>query len=157
MADKNPNAVALGRLGGRRGGPARAKSLTSDERSRIARQAAGQRWCFASDESLLGMAGQGKQVPVPKWIHSAFLRDRPTLLRLPKDLDYVVVQVLKNGTPKQKAWLVERVGREVVVQCVRRARGSMFKTSAEVLEWVSRSTAWRWAKQHAKSKSEKIS
>ena len=94
---------------------------------------------------------------MPKWIHSVFLRDRPTLLRLPKDLDYVVVQVLKNGTPKQKAWLVERVGREMVVQCVRRARGSMFKTSAEVLEWVSRSTAWRWAKQHAKSKSEKIS
>lgn len=41
---KNPAAVALGKLGGKKGGPARAKSLTKAERSRIARKAAEARW-----------------------------------------------------------------------------------------------------------------
>jgi len=43
-AGKNPAAVALGRLGGKKGGPARAKRLTADERSEIARIAALARW-----------------------------------------------------------------------------------------------------------------
>lgn len=41
---KNPAAVALGRLGGKKGGPARAKKLTKKERSEIARRAAKARW-----------------------------------------------------------------------------------------------------------------
>jgi hypothetical protein len=41
---KNPNAVALGRLGGKRGGKARAQKLTPEERSAIARHAAAVRW-----------------------------------------------------------------------------------------------------------------
>ena len=41
---KNPAAVALGRLGGLKGGKARAKKLTPEERSRIARLAAHKRW-----------------------------------------------------------------------------------------------------------------
>ena len=36
---KNPAAVALGRLGGLKGGKARAKSLTKEQRSEIARKA----------------------------------------------------------------------------------------------------------------------
>ena len=42
--EKNPAAVALGRLGGLRGGPARAKSLTARRRREIARKAANARW-----------------------------------------------------------------------------------------------------------------
>ncbi len=42
--EKNPHAVALGRLGGKKGGPARAKKLTPEERSEIARNAALKRW-----------------------------------------------------------------------------------------------------------------
>ncbi|MBI4304458.1 MAG: hypothetical protein HY665_09015 [Chloroflexi bacterium] len=42
--EKNPAAVALGRLGGRRGGLARAKKLTRERRSEIARHAALVRW-----------------------------------------------------------------------------------------------------------------
>jgi hypothetical protein len=38
MAKKNPHAVALGRLGGKKGGPARAKKLSAEERVAIARQ-----------------------------------------------------------------------------------------------------------------------
>lgn len=41
---KNPAAVALGRLGGLKGGKARAKALSPDQRSEIARTAALARW-----------------------------------------------------------------------------------------------------------------
>ena len=41
---KNPAAVALGRLGGLKGGPARAKKLSKKRRSSIARHAAETRW-----------------------------------------------------------------------------------------------------------------
>jgi len=41
---KNPAAVALGRLGGLKGGPARAKKLSQKKRSDIARSAAQKRW-----------------------------------------------------------------------------------------------------------------
>ena len=41
---KNPAAVALGRLGGIKGGAARAKKLTAQERSEIAKKAAKARW-----------------------------------------------------------------------------------------------------------------
>jgi hypothetical protein len=41
---KNPAAVALGRLGGKKGGPARAKALSKERRQEIARNAAEARW-----------------------------------------------------------------------------------------------------------------
>lgn len=41
---KNPAAVLLGRLGGLRGGPARARKLTKRQRSDIAKKAAKVRW-----------------------------------------------------------------------------------------------------------------
>jgi len=41
---KNPAAVALGRLGGAKGGKARARKLTAERRSEIARAAAKARW-----------------------------------------------------------------------------------------------------------------
>jgi hypothetical protein len=41
---KNPHAAALGRLGGKKGGPARALKLSAERRSEIARRAAEARW-----------------------------------------------------------------------------------------------------------------
>lgn len=41
---KNPAAVALGRLGGKKGGKARAEKLTPEERKEIASKAARKRW-----------------------------------------------------------------------------------------------------------------
>ena len=41
---KNPAAVALGRLGGQKGGPARAAKLSAQERKKIAQKAARTRW-----------------------------------------------------------------------------------------------------------------
>jgi hypothetical protein len=44
---KNPNAVALGRLGGSKGGKIRAARLTPEQRSEIARKAVLARWAKA--------------------------------------------------------------------------------------------------------------
>lgn len=41
---KNPAAVALGRLGGQKGGKARAEKMTPEQRSETARKAAQARW-----------------------------------------------------------------------------------------------------------------
>jgi hypothetical protein len=41
---KNPAAVTLGRLGGLKGGKARAKALSPQKRSEIAKKAAKSRW-----------------------------------------------------------------------------------------------------------------
>lgn len=44
VKEKNPAAVALGRLGGLKGGAARAKSLSAKKRKEIAKNAAEKRW-----------------------------------------------------------------------------------------------------------------
>ena len=41
---KNPHAVALGKLGGLKGGPSRAAKMTPKKRSEIAARAAKARW-----------------------------------------------------------------------------------------------------------------
>ena len=41
---KNPAAVALGKLGGKKGGKARAEALTIEQRKAIAKKAAKARW-----------------------------------------------------------------------------------------------------------------
>ncbi|MCX7011394.1 MAG: hypothetical protein NTW86_02295 [Candidatus Sumerlaeota bacterium] len=42
--EKNPAAVALGRLGGLKGGKARAEKLSPDRRKAISQKAARERW-----------------------------------------------------------------------------------------------------------------
>lgn len=42
--EKNPHAQALGRLGGKKGGEARASKLTPEQRREIAQKAAAARW-----------------------------------------------------------------------------------------------------------------
>jgi hypothetical protein len=49
-SEKNPAAVELGRLGGKKGGRARAQKLTPEERAEIARKAAHARWAHRSEE-----------------------------------------------------------------------------------------------------------
>lgn len=43
-AEKNPAAVALGRLGGLKGGKAKADKLSPEQRAEIAKKAAKSRW-----------------------------------------------------------------------------------------------------------------
>ena len=47
---KDPLAVELGRRGGKKGGPARAKKLTPEQRQEIARKAARARWGKATEQ-----------------------------------------------------------------------------------------------------------
>ena len=47
---KNPLAVALGRMGGLKGGKARAASMTAKERSEGARKAAQARWSIGGSK-----------------------------------------------------------------------------------------------------------
>jgi hypothetical protein len=55
---KNPAAVALGRLGGLKGGDARAASMTPERRKEIAQRAAQQRWAKAKAVGVESTADQ---------------------------------------------------------------------------------------------------
>lgn len=48
---KNPHAVALGRLGGLKGGKARTAKLSAQERRELARKAVLARWAKAKNRS----------------------------------------------------------------------------------------------------------
>ena len=48
---KNPNAVALGKLGGSKGGKIRAAKLTPEQRREIARNAVLARWAKAKEKA----------------------------------------------------------------------------------------------------------
>jgi hypothetical protein len=74
---KNPAAVALGRAGGKRGGPARAAKLTAKQRSESARKAVQARWKKAkqsktptdtSDNALLALLKRLKATNNPREI-----------------------------------------------------------------------------------------
>jgi hypothetical protein len=71
---KNPAAVALGRRGGKKGGPARAAKLTPEQRSESARKAVQARWARAkvnaataktSDRTLLRLLERIKSTNNP--------------------------------------------------------------------------------------------
>ena len=48
---KNPHAQALGRMGGLKGGKARAEKLSAKQRKKSAKQAAKARWSRSSERS----------------------------------------------------------------------------------------------------------
>ena len=58
MPDKNPAAVALGRLGGLKGGYGRAASMTPERRKEIAQRAAKQRWANRKSIELVPTVDQ---------------------------------------------------------------------------------------------------
>ena len=87
-AKKNPAAVALGRKGGKKGGPARAAKLTAEQRSESARKAVQARWSKAAQSA-----------PVPdtsrKALHLCLKRikdakDENELRRLTEELQSIV-------------------------------------------------------------------
>jgi len=69
--EKDPNAVALGRKGGLKGGPARARKLTPIERSAMAKKAAKARWkkevhdCFSGHCKCLMVCVAGRVLVYP--------------------------------------------------------------------------------------------
>src|SRR5216684_3296333 len=81
---KNPAAVALGRKGGKKGGPARAAKLTPAQRSESARKAVQARWMKAKE---------GKDYIVVK---RAKMENTPTTTSTMDTSDNAVLALLKR-------------------------------------------------------------
>ncbi len=132
---KNPHAVALGRLGGLKGGAAgghaRAASLSSRRRRQIARAAARARWSRQLPEALRPL----------------FPGYKLEKLRLPEDFDLIVLHVLTRGGPEHTRWLVKRFGNETIRRWIMRHRGRGL-TLRQMAPWVSERTARRWQQQN---------
>ena len=62
---KDPAAVALGRKGGKKGGPARAAKLTPKQRSESARKAVQARWAKAKEGKDYIAVKRAKMEPTP--------------------------------------------------------------------------------------------
>jgi hypothetical protein len=127
---KNPHAVALGRLGGLKGGPvggrARARSLSARRRSEIARSAAAARWGS-----------------LPELLRPLFPGYEPENVRLPNDVDLVMLHVLTRGGYEHKRWLVRRFGDHGIRRWIIEKRGRGL-TVKQMSAWVSERTARRW-------------
>lgn len=126
---KNPHAVALGRLGGlrggRRGGLARAANLTASRRRQIARAAARARW------------------GVPATFASLFPGYAFEDIVLPEQIDLVMLHLLTRGGPEHRRWLVGRFGVRTIRSWIA-AREGRGLTLAQLRRWVSESTARNW-------------
>ena len=127
---KNPHAVALGRLGGekggRQGGLARAARLSPKRRQQIARRAATSRW-----------SGQ-----LPERLRPLFWDYHVEDLRLANDLDQVLLTVLAYGRPEHIEWAHRRIGDAGIKRWIAARRGRGL-TLAQMVPWVSRRTARR--------------
>ncbi|MGO9835195.1 MAG: hypothetical protein ACLP1X_13360 [Polyangiaceae bacterium] len=127
---KNPHAVALGRLGGRKGGPAggrgRAEALSAGRRVEIARGAALSRW--------------GR---LPDRLRPLFPGYDFEQLRLPDHLDLAMLHVLTRGGEEDRRWLVRRFGDRGIRQWILERHGRGL-TVRQMSPWVSERTARRW-------------
>ena len=79
---KNPAAVALGRKGGKKGGPARAAKLTPEQRSESARKAVQARWAKAKPMNSAVNAADYAILTLLKRIKAT---DNPTEIRYLSD------------------------------------------------------------------------
>ncbi|MBV9946183.1 MAG: hypothetical protein JOZ69_04985 [Myxococcales bacterium] len=129
---KNPHAVALGRLGGLKGGPAggraRARALSRHRRREIARRAAHCRWGS-----------------LPEALRPLFPGYRFEDVRLPEHLDLVVLHVLTRGGAVHKRWLARRLGDGRIRRWIVEHRGRGL-TVQQMSPWVSERLARRWQK-----------
>ncbi|HAW11813.1 MAG TPA: hypothetical protein DCX12_12345 [Chloroflexi bacterium] len=97
-----------------------------------------------TEEEIARWFGNGPQTPVPKLLYSALWQQHPERMTLPRDERCVIESVLVYGTARQKAWVCEHYGRAEIVWYVRRQYGTFLRSREQVLEWVSRSTMYRW-------------
>lgn len=135
---KNPHAVALGRLGGLVGGPARAEALTARRRKEIAAEAGRAR---AKGLSAAARTNQARRAARARWAAARSVAsgaDAPQAVRrLLKSYDpsalswshpdhrYVIVrEILLRGDGEAARWLRRVLGRGQVRALVRRYRGA---------------------------------
>ena len=84
---KNPAAVALGRRGGKKGGPARAAVLTPDQRSESARKAVRARWAKAKEATVLDTSKKALHLCLK---HIKEAKTESELRRLTEELQRIV-------------------------------------------------------------------
>jgi hypothetical protein len=134
---KNPHAVALGRLGGVKGGLARAKALSPRRRREIAKQAATARARAMSPSQRQDVA---RRAAAARWSKSRILTAAeapPPVRRLLKGYDpaqlrwaksnhrYVIVrEVLLRGDDRAVSWLRGFLFPREIRELVRRHRGA---------------------------------
>lgn len=138
VVKKNPHAVALGRLGGLVGGPARAKVLSAKRRREIATRAGSAR---ATALSAAERATLARRAARARWSAARSVKsgaDAPQSVRRllksyePSDLDwsepdhrYVIVrEILLRGDEDAARWLRMVLNRNQVRALVRRYGGA---------------------------------
>jgi len=124
---KNAHAVALGRLGGRKGGAARASRMLPSRRREIGKLAASARW-------------DGR---LPEILRSLFWSYRFDDLRLPAERDLIMVHVLTYGNAQQRKWLRKRFGDEAIAGWIVRRAGRGL-TVEQMSPWIPEDRARRW-------------
>jgi hypothetical protein len=135
---KNPHAVALGRLGGTKGGLARAKALSPRRRSEIAKQAGAARARALSASERQAVA---RRAAAARWSPKALIltaAEAPAAVRrLLKSYDpgqlrweklnhrYVIVrEVLLRGDERAVSWLRGLLFPRELRELIRRYRGA---------------------------------
>lgn len=135
---KNPHAVALGRLGGIKGGLARAKALSPRRRREIAKQAGAARalsLSAAERQAVARLAAAARWAPKSRIVTAA---EAPAVVRrLLKSYDpaqlrwaklnhrYVIVrEVLLRGDDRAVSWLRGLLFPREVRDLIRRYRGA---------------------------------
>jgi hypothetical protein len=129
---KNRHAVALGRLGGLKGGPARARALQRSQRQAISRRAAAARWQGALPEILRPLFWQGR------------LED----VNLVDHVDHVLLQVLANGDGRQIHWLRRRLGDDRIRKWIVARKGKGL-SRMQMLRWVPWRVSSDWQERDA--------
>jgi hypothetical protein len=124
---KNRNAVALGRLGGRNGGPARARALSEPRRRAIGRRGAAARW-------------HGE---LPELLRPLFWQSSLEDINFSKHIDHVMLHVITCGNASQVNWLRRRIGDEGIRTWIVARKGKGL-TRKQMVRWVSWSPATRW-------------
>src|SRR4051812_10663645 len=116
---KNPHAVALGRLGGAKGGPARAKALSARRRSQIAKRGAAARSLSMSANERRDLARRAAAArwtvrsPIvtaaaaPAYVRRVLRKYDPSNLTWARpDHRYVIVrEILRSGDARAVQWL----------------------------------------------------
>ena len=75
---KNPAAVALGRMGGLKGGNARAASMTPERRKEIAQRAAKQRWANRKSGCQRSSSAQSTATQVGRMVRNIMTKNGGT-------------------------------------------------------------------------------
>ncbi len=135
---KNPHAVALGKLGGTRGGLARAAALPARRRHEIARAAGLARWKGLTGEERRRAARKAARARWQKAAETMTAADAPMAIqRLLKTYDphslrwanrddrhAIVREIVLRGDPSAKRWLRRKLSRTEIRDLIAAYRGA---------------------------------